>query len=74
MASGKESSVQECEEYIEHHGIQAALKDAVSKLCQDRPPTPFKFLKEYFEKLEKVIYSSNLCTLYVCNITIHKKR
>ena len=55
MASGKESTVQECEDYVEKHGIQAILKDCIAKLCQERPANPYKFLREYFEKQEKVI-------------------
>lgn len=54
MATGKEGSVQECEEYVEKHGIQGILKDCIAKLCQERPANPYKYLREYFEKLEKV--------------------
>ena len=54
MASGKESNVQECEDYVEKHGIQGILKDCIAKLCQERPANPYKYLREYFEKLEKV--------------------
>ena len=52
MAS--QASVQECEAYIEQHGIQAILKECIAKICQERPAKPYKWLREYFEKLEKV--------------------
>ena len=48
------STVQDCEDYIEQNGIQAILKECIAKICQDRPDKPFKWLREYFEKLEKV--------------------
>ena len=53
MAS-KEGSVQEYEEYISQHGIHAILKEAVAKLCQERPANPFRYLRDYFEALDKV--------------------
>ena len=56
MAS--QASVQECEAYIEQHGIQAILKECIAKICQERPAKPYKWLREYFEKLEKVRSSS----------------
>lgn len=51
MAS--QASVQECEAYIEQHGIQAILKECIARICQDRPAKPYKWLREYFEKLDK---------------------
>ena len=46
--------VQECEEYVEQHGIQSILKECIAKICQERPPNHYKWLREYFERLEKV--------------------
>lgn len=54
MANNKEATVQECEEYIVVHGIQAVLKDAIAKLCQDRPPNPMRYLRDYFDNLSKL--------------------
>ena len=48
------ATVQDCEDYIEQNGIQAILKECIAKICQERPDRPFKWLREYFEKLEKV--------------------
>ena len=52
MAS--QASVQECESYIELRGIQGILKECIAKICQERPAKPYKWLREYFEQLEKV--------------------
>ena len=48
------ATVQECEDYIEQHGIQGLLKECIAKICQERPANPFKWMREYFEKLERV--------------------
>ncbi|XP_013412217.1 cAMP-dependent protein kinase regulatory subunit isoform X5 [Lingula anatina] len=48
-----ETSLRECEDYIQRHSIQRILKDCIVQLCINRPETPLSFLKEYFEKLEK---------------------
>ena len=52
MAS--QASVQECEDYIEQHGIQGILKECIAKICQERPGKPYAWFRDYFEKLEKV--------------------
>ena len=67
MASNKEATVQECEEYIEHHGIHGILKDAIAKLCQERPQNPMKYLRDYFDSLNKVtlFLSSLRCCLFI---------
>lgn len=52
MAS--QASVQECEAYIEQHGIQAILKECIAKICQERPAKPYKWLREYFVSLANV--------------------
>ncbi|XP_064407002.1 cAMP-dependent protein kinase type I-alpha regulatory subunit-like [Halichondria panicea] len=53
MASRTQVSVQDCEDYIEQHGVQAILKECIAKICQTRPERPYRWLREYFEKLEK---------------------
>ena len=55
------ATVQDCEDYIEQNGIQAILKECIAKICQDRPDKPFKWLREYFEKLEKVLEIGGGC-------------
>ena len=58
MASKKEDgdaqALRQCEVYVEKHNIQAILKDCIVQLCIKKPDNPHRFLKEYFEKLEKV--------------------
>lgn len=54
MAASHARSVQECEEFIQQHGIQAILKECIVRICQDRPGNPYKWLREYFDKLERV--------------------
>ncbi|KAM9598170.1 cAMP-dependent protein kinase type I-alpha regulatory subunit isoform 3-T4 [Trichechus inunguis] len=54
-ASEEERSLRECELYVQKHNIQALLKDSIVQLCTARPERPMAFLREYFERLEKVI-------------------
>lgn len=55
-ASEEERSLRECELYVQKHNIQALLKDSIVQLCTARPERPMAFLREYFERLEKVKY------------------
>ena len=56
MASNleEEQSLRECEEYVQRYNIQQVLKDCIVQLCVARPENPIPFLREYFQKLEKV--------------------
>ncbi len=47
-------SLRECEEYVQRHQIQQTLKDCIVQLCVARPENPVTFLREYFQKLERV--------------------
>ncbi|RWS29307.1 cAMP-dependent protein kinase regulatory subunit-like protein [Leptotrombidium deliense] len=49
----EEQSLRECEAYVQRHNIQQILKDCIVQLCVCRPEDPIKFLREYFQKLEK---------------------
>lgn len=51
---GDSEAVRQCEEYVESHNIQPMLKECIFQLCLSKPSNPLKFLREYFEKLEKV--------------------
>lgn len=46
--------MRECEQYVQKHNIQQLLKDCIVQLCTSRPDRPMAFLREYFERLEKV--------------------
>lgn len=71
----KQASVQECEDYIQQHGIQALLKDCIVKICQERPANPYKWLSAHFDKLERVkeggldkataLFNPICCILYI---------
>ena len=47
-------SMKEIERYIEKHNIHAILKESIIQLCLHRPENPHSFLRQYFEKLDKV--------------------
>lgn len=54
MSSEEERSMRECEQYVQKHNIQQLLKDCIVQLCTSRPDRPMAFLREYFDRLEKV--------------------
>lgn len=71
MASGstsseEERSLRECEQYVQKHNIQQLLKDCIVQLCTSRPDRPMAFLREYFERLEKVCVCKDLFFLFHC--------
>lgn len=55
----EEQSLRECEDYVQRHNIQQVLRDCIVQLCVGRPQNPISFLREYFQKLERV--RQNLC-------------
>ncbi|KAG1706988.1 cAMP-dependent protein kinase regulatory subunit [Nymphon striatum] len=50
----EEQSLRDCEAYVQKHNIQQILKDSIVQLCVTRPENPIRFLKEYFQKLERL--------------------
>ena len=58
------ASVEECEDYIEKHGIQGLLKECIAKICQERPANPYKWLSEYFDTLDHKNKKVGLDPLY----------
>lgn len=56
----EERSLRECEQYVHKHNIQQVLKDCIVQLCISRPEKPIAYLREYFEKLEKVSLECSL--------------
>lgn len=50
----EEQALRECEAYVQTHNIQQILKDCIVQLCVNRPTNPISFLREYFQKLERV--------------------
>lgn len=54
FSSVEEQSLRECEQYVQKHNIQRLLKECIVQLCTSRPERPMAFLREHFERLEKV--------------------
>lgn len=50
----EDESLKSCEVYVQKHNIQQILKECIVNLCIAKPERPMKFLREHFEKLEKV--------------------
>lgn len=50
----EEQCLHECESYIQSHNIQLLLKDCIVQLCVNKPENPVTFLRQYFQKLERV--------------------
>ena len=53
----EEQSLRECEAYVQKHDIQKILKECIVQLCVSRPDNPISFLREYFQKLERVSHN-----------------
>ena len=47
-------NLKDVESYVKKHDIHYILKDCIIKLCSSRPDNPYRFMREYFETLEKV--------------------
>ena len=62
----EEQSLRECESYVQKHDIQKILKECIVQLCVSRPENPTSFLREYFQRLERV--SPNKYRMNVCGI------
>lgn len=50
----------ECENYIQSHGVPAIIKGCIVQLCVNKPENPVSFLRQYFQKLERVSMKSFL--------------
>lgn len=52
----EEQCLHQCENYIQNHSIQSLLKDCIVQLCLHKPENPVTFLRQYFQKLERVSF------------------
>lgn len=59
----EDESLKGCEVYVQKFNIQQILKECIVNLCIAKPDRPMKFLREHFEKLEKV--SSQALMFYI---------
>ena len=51
----EDQTLKECEAYVSKHNIKDLLKDCIVQLCLKKPENPISFLRQHFERLEKVI-------------------
>ncbi|GFO23675.1 CAMP-dependent protein kinase type i regulatory subunit-like protein [Plakobranchus ocellatus] len=56
----EEQSLKECEAYVQKHNIQQLLKDCIVQLVVNKPDNPLVFLKDHFDRLEKVITNEHI--------------
>jgi len=57
-------NLKDVESYVKKHDIHYILKDCIIKLCASRPDNPYRFMREYFENLEKVCNLHDVIYLY----------
>ncbi len=71
-SSSEHQSLAECEDYVQRHAIQQILKDCIVQLCVARPDNPVAFLREYFQKLERVSTAGRTqsCLLHLFRATL----
>jgi cAMP-dependent protein kinase regulator len=52
--AANDEAIKDCEIYVDRHNVKTLLKDCIVQLCLNKPENPVSFLKQHFEKLEKV--------------------
>ena len=67
----EEQSLRECEAYVQKHDIQKILKECIVQLCVSRPDNPISFLREYFQKLERVSKIHRIC---ICGVSVVRRQ
>lgn len=63
----EDQTLKECESYVNKHNVKELLKDCIVQLCLKKPENPISFLRQHFEKLDKVIY-------YYYYMSCHEKK
>lgn len=58
--SAEDQTLRECESYVNKHNVKELLKDCIVQLCLKKPENPISFLRQHFERLDKVIFPSVL--------------
>jgi Regulatory subunit of type II PKA R-subunit len=53
-------NLKEIEAYVKKHDIHYILKDSIVQLCSVRPENPLVFLRDYFDKLDKLKVSKHM--------------
>jgi hypothetical protein len=54
VSRSEDVAMKECENYVDKHNIKNLLKDCIVQLCLHKPENPISFLRQHFEKLDKV--------------------
>lgn len=70
----EDESLKSCEIFVQKHNIQQILKECIVNLCIAKPERPMKFLREHFEKLEKVgdiVLCLTLTFVALCNLHLN---
>lgn len=70
----EEQALRECETYVQAHNIQQILKDCIVQLCVNRPRNPISFLREHFQKLERVSGLFNLNETSIISICFQTQK
>lgn len=50
----EDQTLRECESYVNKHNVKELLKDCIVQLCLKKPENPISFLRQHFERLDKV--------------------
>lgn len=53
-SSPEDQTLKECETYVNKHNVKELLKDCIVQLCLKKPDNPISFLRQHFERLDKV--------------------
>ncbi len=53
-STNEDQTLKECESYVGKHNVKDLLKDCIVQLCLKKPENPISFLRQHFEKLERV--------------------
>lgn len=71
MDMEEEQCLHECESYFQSNNIKLLFKDCIVQLCLNKPDNPVTFLRQYFQKLERV---SSTCLLRIQSISSTESR
>lgn len=61
----EDQTLKECESYVGKHNVKDLLKDCIVQLCLKKPDNPVSFLKQHFEKLERVSKYYTILVFYL---------
>lgn len=59
--------LREAESYIKSNDIQKLLKECIVNLCVIKPENPILYIRDYFDRLYKVISLSLICFVSITN-------